>query len=443
MVKNKEKTENLTEQTSKKKGRGKKAGKIILCIVAVILVLAIIGTVVNVIVASAARKLAVSYEAVDYSQQLVPEKDADGNWVFTTDREFRVMQLTDVHFGGGWMSASKDPSAMTAVATMIAAEKPDLVIITGDIAYPVPIQAGTSNNKTGADYMALLMETLGVYWTVSLGNHDAEAYSMYGREKVADFYMNEEYEHCIFEKGPDAVDGFGNQVIKVQNSQGVITQAFFVFDSHSYIDGDIFGVFWKYDDIHDNQIEWYANEVKKLNAHNKEALAAAGIENSPLETVKSLAFFHIPLEEYKFAWQEFMDSGYKDTENVKYRFGIVGETGELIYPGVYENHLFETMQELGSTKGIFCGHDHLNNFSLVYKGIELNYSYSVDYLAYVGISKKGSQRGCTMITCSPDSSFDSQQYNLYESGRYEIPADFDTDVSMQFDGVEYQYIEEK
>ena len=440
MVINKE-----TEKTAipeKKKGRGKKVGKVLLGIVAVIVALGIIGTVVNIIVASAGRKLAASYEDVVYESQLVPEKDADGDWVFTTDRDFKVMQLTDVHFGGGWMSASKDPSAMAAVATMIKAEKPDLVIITGDIAYPVPFQAGTSNNKTGADYMALLMESLGVYWTLSLGNHDAEAYSMYSREKVAEFYMNEEYKHCIFEKGPSDVDGYGNQVIKVKNSQGVITQALFVFDSHSYIDGDIFGIFWKYDDIHDNQIEWYANKVKSLNAANKEALTAAGIENSPLETVKSLAFFHIPLEEYKTAWTKFMNNGYKNTDDVRYRFGIVGETGELIYPGVYENDLFETMLELDSTKGIFVGHDHLNNFSIVYKGIELNYSHSVDYLAYVGINKKGSQRGCTIITASPDGSFDSQQYNLYESGRYEMPADFDTDVSMQFDGVEYQYIEE-
>ena len=33
--------------------------------------------------------------------------------------------------------------ALNAVAAMVTAEKPDLVIVTGDIAYPVPFQAGT------------------------------------------------------------------------------------------------------------------------------------------------------------------------------------------------------------------------------------------------------------------------------------------------------------
>lgn len=92
---------------------------------------------------------------------------------------------------------------------------------------------------------------------------------------------------------------------------------------------------------------------------------------------------------------------------------------------------------------LFCGHDHFNNFSVNYKGIDLTYSYSVDYLAYSGINKKGSQRGCTVIITEPDGSYDFAQYNLYESGRYEIPADFDKDISMQFDGIEYQYFEEQ
>lgn len=415
--------------------KGKKLLKILACILAAVIVLGLIGTLMTHITYSANKELAASFGDVTYEEQSAPEKDEDGDWVFTTDREFKILQLSDVHFGGGWMSGSKDSSAMTAVAAMVTAEKPDLVIVTGDIAYPVPFQAGTFNNKNGAELLAELMESLGVYWTVSLGNHDSEVYSLYDREAVAEFYMNEEYEHCIFEKGPQEVDGYGNQVIKVKNTQGVITQALFVFDSHSYIDGDYLGILWKYDDIHDNQIEWYRQRVEQMNSANKQF----GKE----ENVKSLAFFHIPFEEYRFAWQEFTDNGYEDTENVKYKYGIVGETGDMIYCGVYENTLFETMLELGSTQGIFCGHDHFNNFSINYKGIDLTYSYSVDYLAYSGINKKGSQRGCTVIITEPDGSYDFAQYNFYESGRYEIPADFDKDISMQFDGIEYQYFEEQ
>ena len=69
----------------------------------------------------------------------------------------------------------------------------------------------------------------------------------------------------------------------------------------------------------------------------------------------------------------------------------------MVYCGIHPDQLFETMQELGSTDSTFCGHDHYNNFSLNYKGINLTYGYSIDYLAYVGIYKQGTQRGCTIL----------------------------------------------
>ena len=77
------------------------------------------------------------FSAVETEKQLVPEKDENGYWTFTTDEDFKVMQLTDIHIGGGWMSLKKDAMALNAVAAMVAAEKPDLIIVTGDAAYPV------------------------------------------------------------------------------------------------------------------------------------------------------------------------------------------------------------------------------------------------------------------------------------------------------------------
>ena len=50
----------------------------------------------------------------------------------------------------------------------------------------------------------------------------------------------------------------------------------------------------------------------------------------------------------------------------------------------------------------------------MYKGIRLSYAMCVDYLAYPGIYKLGSQRGCTVITVSPDGSFDSHNENYYQ-----------------------------
>lgn len=429
-----------------KKTKGKRGLRFLAILLAVIICASAIIAIANVITVNKNIEKATSYEKVSFEEQLVPEKDENGNWVFTTDREFKVMQITDVHLGGGFLSTAKDEMAMNAVAAMIKTEKPDLVIATGDIAYPVPFQAGTFNNKSGARQFIELMETLGVYWTVNFGNHDTEAYSYFDREYISELYSGEELKYCLFRAGPDEVDGYGNHTIEVKNSKGIITQAFIMMDSHAYTDGDVLGIFWKYDNIHDNQVEWYKSEIQRMNAENKAVINALqpnenGILHIMYSNVKTFCFFHIPLVEMRDAWLDLEANGFKDTESVKYLGGIIGETGKRVYCGIGEDNLFEAMVELGSTKAMFNGHDHYNNATISKDGILFSYGYSIDYLAYSGISKVGSQRGCTILTCKPDTSFEIDKYNYY-SERYSETGIPKESVVMQFEDVEYQVPQE-
>lgn len=413
------------EGSNAKHKRGKTALKILGIIAAVITVLSCIGIIATAVSNKANIQLAQSFKKVQSDDRVLPVFE-DGYWTFTTDKDLKILQLTDIHIGGGWMSAKKDSLAINAVASMVTAEKPDLVIVTGDISFPVPFQSGTLNNKNAAKTFAALMESLEIYWVPVYGNHDTEAYSLYSREQLSEFYGSDDLKYCLFETGDEEVDGCGNSAILVKNSKGVITQSLFLFDSHSYTDGDSFGIFWKYDNIHENQIEWYKKLVGEFNAQNAEAIEKGyETEEEKTEAIKkfgtvpSLAFYHIPSEEYMTAWKEYCENGRKDTENVKLLYGTAGESGRVICIGTHPDNLFETMQELGSTKGIFCGHDHLNTFSLDYKGIRLTYGYSIDYLAYSGISKVGTQRGCTIITVSPDGSFTNEGSSYYQD-KYQI-----------------------
>ena len=347
-------------------------------------------------------------EGVKIENRLVPYEDENGYWTFTTDKDFKVVQFSDIHIGAGWMCHGKDLKALNAVAAMVTEEKPDLVIVTGDIAYPIPPQAGTSDNLTEAKLFATLMENLGVYWTVTFGNHDTEAYSKYDRAQIADFYENSGFKYCLFKSGPDDIDGYGNNVINIKNSKGEITQSIFTFDSHAYLNHDILGFGYDYDNIRESQVEWYRECVEKFTAYNR------SVSNMENPVPKSTVFFHIPLKEYQDAWYEYLNNGFKDTENAKLIEGVAGEGGIIVFPGEGEDTLFETMLELGSTKGIFCGHDHDNNFTMEYKGIRLCYGMSVDYLAYIGISGRGAQRGCKVITYSPDGSFTAKNENYYQ-----------------------------
>lgn len=375
--------------------------RIMLIIILIIAILGVAFSCVSLVGLKSNRNFISQIKPVEYENQLVPTQNRDEYYTFTTDEQFKVLQLTDVHIGGGFMSIKKDNMALNAVAAMISAEKPDLVVVSGDIAYPVPFQAGTSNNKNSAELFADLMEQLGVYWCPAFGNHDTELYSYYSRDDIADFYSSDKYPHCLFQAGPEEVDGYGNYPVIIKNSVGQITQTLFMLDSHSYVDNDFLGIMWKYDTIHQNQVEWYESTLEHMKDENS--------GNMP----KSLCFFHIPLPEYKTAWQEYMDNGMQNTDNVTYIYGRVGEKGSGIYPSEHNYGFFDTALKLGSTQGIFCGHDHLNNFSIDYKGIRLNYGNSIDYLAYSGIMNFGLQRGCTIIEINTDGTYESHLENYY------------------------------
>jgi len=426
MSKTKTKPETNSEIQEVKKPKKHRVRKFFLGLLCVIVAFVLITTLVTVIGLNANLNKAKSFKAVQYDTELPEFENYDeGMWNIYTDRELKVLQLTDVHIGGGWMSIKKDSMAINTVAALISAEKPDFVIVTGDISYPVPFQAGTFNNKSAAKIFANLMESLGVYWTVCYGNHDTEAYSYYSREDLTEFYASDKFPHCLMQAGPEDVDGVGNQVFSVVNSDNITTRALVMLDSHSYVDGDYFGILWKYDNIHDNQVAWYKQVVEDINERNASLLEeyaqtneAVAQKYSDLETVKTSLFFHIPLVEYQDAWNEFKDNGYKDTENVKYNYGTIGEKGELIYPGIHSDDLFETMLETKSGDSVFCGHDHLNNLSVNYKGIDLTYGMSIDYLAYSGIYKLGSQRGCGVLLINPDDGALKAYHENYYQDKY-------------------------
>ena len=429
------------------KQKSKKSKKVLPIIISAIVVVAIAITGLNYFSVQHLLEKGSSYEKVQYENQLVPEKDENGNWYFTTDGDFKIMHITDVHIGGGFLSKDVDEKALNAVATMVTKEKPDLVIATGDIAFPVPYTAGTFNNGSGAEAFANLMESLGVYWDVTFGNHDSEAYSYYDRAGVSEIYSNKNYKYCLFQPGPEDVDGYGNHVIEVKNSKGIITQGIVLLDSQAYVEDNIIeSINGNYDNIHANQVEWYESEIKRMNAENEKTIKSLqGNENGGLfklyGTVKTQVFFHIPLVEMGDAWNEFVKNDFKDTENFKYIDGIIAEGGRRIYSGLGKDDLFEKMLELGSTQAIYNGHDHVNNTTFKYKGITFSYGYSIDYFAYSGIDKLGSQRGCTIITCKPDTAFTIDKYNYY-SERYDLSGFTREDVTMQYEDVTYQTTEE-
>lgn len=292
------------------------------------------------------------------------------------DEEFRILQLTDIHLGGSLTTYKSDKQALACCERLIRIADPDLVVVTGDLLFPLPLSSFTANSRPALLQFCFFMESLGVPWVFVYGNHDTEKTALLSADDINEtmFFFSNGYDServaLMADVQPD-ISGRYNQYLRVTGRGGKTSFLLFLMDSGAYLsDGAINGS--EYDRIHDDQIAWYAETVRRYPG------------------VPSLIFFHIPIEEYRAAAQA-LDGGQPDA---RYLFG---ENGEMCSCPAEESDLFETALALGSTKAMFCGHDHLNNLGVNYRGIDLVYGLSVDYLAYPGIAEKTSQRGGTLI----------------------------------------------
>lgn len=319
--------------------------------------------------------------------------EATGVYTMTkADRsDFRILQLTDIHLGGSALCFDKDLRALQAISALLEATRPDLVVVTGDLSYPVGLSSFSFNNTAPVQQFAAFMRNTGIPWAFTYGNHDTESYAATDTSGLQALYQSLSWDtsHTLLYPyvQPD-VYGRNNQLIEIRRADGRLNQAVFLIDSNAYT-GEGFN---KYDYIHDDQIEWYRQQVQRLNQEAK-------------KTVPSLMFFHIPLQEYQTAY-DLYEQGSGD---VKYYFGVKGqEVGASEHP----SGMFAAVKELGSTTGIFCGHNHLNNFSIEYEGVRLTYGMSIDYLATPGIARMTEQRGGTLITIHDDGSSEISQVPL-------------------------------
>lgn len=316
--------------------------------------------------------------------------------IVTEEDSFRILQLTDIHLGGSILSISEDMKALHACYRLISETSPDLVVVTGDLVFPLGVMSFSLNNSAPVMQFANFMRNTGIPWVFTYGNHDTEELATLNRTEVDLLMKSLSYKsskNFLYPYVQPDIYGRSNQMVEIRSEDGTLMQALFLIDSNDYIAS---GGINEYDYIHDDQVEWYKRTVTSLS--EKEGY-----------TVPSMIFTHIPLREYKEA-NDLYEQG---SSNVIYYYGILGEKIiDKICCSKYESRLFETVLELGSTKAIFCGHDHYNNQSVEYKGVRLTYGYSIDYLAMPGIDKHTEQRGATLITIQKDGSFDITPYRL-------------------------------
>lgn len=279
---------------------------------------------------------------------------------------YSILQITDIHILN---DEKKDKKVMKSITSMIEKTNPNFIMVTGDI-------TSEHDNLTAIQKFGTFIEKFKIPWDFTYGNHDAEGQA--SKDEI-DAYLDT-LEYCTYERGDPEVYGHGNHYRNVTDDQGKVLTSLIMMDSNMY-DEENEG----YDHFHDSQIQWYSDTVKQI---------AMDVNGSEDKVVPSLAFFHIPMQEYVTAYDEA-----KKTDNrlSGFRFEKSGS------PAV-DDQMFETMLSLGSTKGVFVGHDHMNDYTVMYKGIRLSYGNSSDHNIYLV-----PMRGGNLIEIKKDGSFTTSQ----------------------------------
>lgn len=96
-----------------------------------------------------------------------------------------------------------------------------------------------------------------------------------------------------------------------------------------------------------------------------------------------MMFLHIALWEHRFMWWGGVDTrAAADAARGKARHGIVGDRNEDECPGPINSGMYNAILERGDVKGVFVGHDHINDYVGDYYGVLLGYAPGTGFGAY-------------------------------------------------------------
>ncbi len=329
----------------------------------------------------------------------------------TTKTDFKIVNFTDIHIEKSDLSDSSDNIKLLkeTIEYAIEKEQPDLLTFTGDF--------GDSGAKTESlKKVSEIFDSYNIPWAPVFGNHDNESKLTVEKAKLLENCKN-----CLFKSGPDnlttidyyegintKIPNLGNYVVNIvkksNNAKGYELVNSLIFMNtgcmrnyskteieQKYPEKEPFGTSYAYGSLKDKQINWYEWAVKSA--------------QKAQEGVKSTLFVHIPVFAYvyanKAAFKNAPDIISETAEFFNYTKGITYEesNSEEVWEeeykqsfGVlhddnisccqYDDYVFESIKELGSTNLIICGHDHKNNTVINYQDVTFAYGTKTGHGGY-------------------------------------------------------------
>lgn len=129
------------------------------------------------------------------------------------------------------MSVSEDMKALKACYQLISATRPDFVIVTGDLVFPLGIMSFSFNNNAPVMQFANFMRNTGIPWAFTYGNHDTEALATLNRAEVDALMKSLSYKsskNLLYPYVQPDIYGRSNQMIEIRHTDGSLMQALFL-----------------------------------------------------------------------------------------------------------------------------------------------------------------------------------------------------------------------
>lgn len=297
---------------------------------------------------------------------------------------FKIMQIADTQEG-----RKVSPDTIDLLNAALEREQPDLVVYSGDQIWQKSSFKGNRDTvKRVLSELTKPVRDRKIPFTICFGNHDRQV----GLSNAEQFEIYREFD-CFIGESVEGIDGVANHTIEIWNDNrpGFLL---YLIDSHSSLEIG-------YDNVHENQIEWYRQTRDEYEKKFGRLIPSVVIQHIPLCEVFEL------LTEVKKGTKGSV-RGFRTHANRFYvlnkeRVNGNGFMKESPADPQVNSGEFSAFKEKGEVIGVYFGHDHNNSFNGKVDGIDLGYTQGAGFHVY----GPGKDRGVRIIELKKNGTLDT------------------------------------